>query len=258
MGRYLYILLESLASHLLSQYYKVFFKRIVVIYRNWEMNKLIGILFFLLTPLLGLSQAEDSLKQQNLFEVRIDKDFDQKYRRRLRQLRRTYPMALHAKEMIKEFEEELARIERKRSKKKYGKAAHRELKSEFSFNIKDLYVSEGDLLLRLIHRETGMTVSEIIKKYHGKTQHGVYAAMAKLWGHNLKEKYDPSGDDWLTELIIKDINDGHIPFDKSMNKLDKEGYKKGMKSYRATKRANRKNNRNVKKQLRKKKRTSEK
>lgn len=253
MGRYLYILLESLASHLLSQYYKVFFKRIVVIYRNREMNQLIGILFFLLIFPSAFSQADDSLKQQELLEVRIDKNFDQKYRRRLNQLRRTYPMALHAKKMIEEFEAELARIERRRTKKKYGKAAHRELKSEFSFNIKDLYVDEGDLLLRLIHRETGMTVSEIIKKYHGKTQHGVYATMAKLWGHSLKDRYDPSGDDWLTELIIKDINDGHIPFDKSMNKLDKEGYKKSMKSYRATKRANRKNSRRVKKQLRQEK-----
>ncbi len=211
------------------------------------MIRIIGSIAFALLCLGVRAQEVDTLKQQQLLEVRIDENFDANYRQRLRQLRRTYPMALHAKSMIEEYEKELAKIEKRRKKKKYGKTAHKDLKEEFTFNIKDLYVGEGELLLRLIHRETGMTVSEIIKKYRGNGQNAIYGTMAKLWGHDLKSQYDPKGDDWITELIIYDIEHGHIPFDKEMKHVDKQAFKTGMKEYRT-------NKKNYKKQKRKAKR----
>lgn len=218
----------------------------------FALNKIRVLLVILLCPIIILGQTTDTIaKTQELMEVRVDKNFDRKYRIRLKQLKKTYPMALKAKEMIMEYEKDLATIDKKRKKKKYGKAAHASLKQEFTFNIKDLYVSEGDLLLRLIHRETGMTVSEIIKKYRGKTQNTIYEGMAKLWGHNLDVKYDPQGEDWITELIIKDIQDGYIPFDSEMVRLSKTDYKKSMKEYRKSKRTNRKKARIKKRQKRK-------
>lgn len=200
----------------------------------------------LLTSLYVNSQEDDSLKTQQLLEVRIDENFNANYAKRLRQLRRTYPMALEAKRMVDQFEKELAEIEKNRKKKKYGKQAHKELKSEFTFNIKDLYVDEGDLLMKLIHRETGMTVSEIVKKYRGKTQNSLYIAMAKVWGHNIKDTYDATGEDWLTELIIVDIDAGHIPFDKNMDKMNKGAYKASMKVYRANRKKFKKQKRKAK------------
>lgn len=220
-----------------------------------KMSKTLLLLIILVIQTNVYAQQKDTIvKTQELMEMRVDKHFDSKYRHRLRQMRRTYPMALKAKEMIMEYEEDLAEIEKKRKKKKYGKAAHASLKEEFTFNIKDLYVSEGDLLLRLIHRETGMTVSEIIEKYRGKTQNNIYEGMAMLWGHDLDIEYDPDGEDWITELIIKDIQDGHIPFDKEMVKLSKVDYKESMKEYRQNKRANAKNRRKLKREKRRQKR----
>lgn len=220
-----------------------------------KMSKSIVLLFILVMQMNVFAQKKDTIiKTQELIEMRVDKNFDWKYKYRLRQLKRTYPMALKAKEMIMEYEKDLAEIDNKRKKKKYGKEAHADLKEEFTFNIKDLYVSEGDLLLRLIHRETGMTVSEIIEKYRGKTQNGLYEGMAMLWGHDLDVKYDPQGEDWITEIIIKDIQDGHIPFDKEMVKLSKIDYKEGMKEYRQNRRNNKKNQRRIDRENRRKKR----
>ena len=198
----------------------------------------------LLIPSVELfGQTEDTLKQQELTEVKIDRNFSSKYNRRLSQLRRTYPMALYAKKMIEQYEADLKAIEKRRKQKQYGKSAHKELKETFSFNIKDLYVDEGDLLLRLIHRETGMTVSEIIKKYRGPTQKGLYSSMAKLWGHNLSSTYDAEGEDWITEVVIQDILSGKVNFDLSLNKMHKTAYKESMKSYKANRKAYRKKNR---------------
>ncbi len=185
-------------------------------------------------------------KEQQITEMKVDRHFQWKYKHRLKQLRRTYPMALKAQELISQYEKDLADLNKKRKKKKYGKDAHNELKDEFTYNIRDLYESEGDLLMKLIHRETGMTVNEIIKKYRGGLQTGIYSGLAKLWGHNLDDTYDPDGEDWITEVVINDIESGKIAFDKKMAKLDKKEFKDGMKEYRNNRKESRKSNRKSK------------
>lgn len=174
------------------------------------------------------------IKNQQLPEMRADKDFGRKYRRQLRLLIRTYPMALKAKELIDEYDEDLSEIEKKRKKKKYGREAHRDLKEEFTYNILDLYASEGDLLMKLVYRETGMTVRQIIEKYKGNLSSDVYNMMGKAWGHDLDAKYDPkssTNDDWITEMVIQDILAGRIDFDLEMHKMSKEEYKVRMEDY---------------------------
>lgn len=171
-------------------------------------------------------------KELQIIEMRVDKNFNSKYKRQLHLLKRTYPMALKAKSLIDEYEADLADLDKKRQKKKYGKEAHADLKDEFVFNIRDLYNSEGDLLMKLVYRETGMTVNEIIKRYRGGLQNTLYTGIAKLWGQNLNATYDPTGDDWITEVVIQDIESGRIPFDKEMKKMDKSAYKESMSEYR--------------------------
>jgi len=171
-------------------------------------------------------------RQQQIIEMRVDKNFDSKYKRQLRLLKRTYPMALKAKSLIDEYEKDLAEMDKKRHKKKYGKEAHADLKDEFIFNIRDLYNTEGELLMKLVYRETGMTVNEIIKKYRGGFQNTFYTGIAKLWGQNLNSTYDPFGDDWITEVVIQDIESGRISFNKEMDKMDKAAYKESMSEYR--------------------------
>ncbi len=188
--------------------------------------------------LAGMAFSQNDLavaKEQQIPEMRVDKNFGAKYKRKLDLLIRTYPMALKAKELIDEYESELQGIEKKHKKKKYGKKAHAKLKDEFTFNIRDLYRSEGGLLMKLVYRETGMTVNEIIEKYRGNTRSGVYTGMAKIWGHDLKSTYDPKNpksDDWITEIVIQDIIAGRIEFDTEMRKMNKADYKKSMKEYR--------------------------
>lgn len=180
-----------------------------------------------------LSQETASVaKEQQIVEMHVDKDFNSKYKRQLKLLKRTYPMALKAKSLIDEYEADLVVISKKRKQKKYGRNAHEDLKDEFIYNIRDLYTSEGDLLMKLVYRETGMTVNEIIKKYRGGVQNSIYTGMAKLWGHDLNSTYDAHGEDWITEVVINDIETGKIFFDKEMKKLDKAGYKESMSEYR--------------------------
>lgn len=212
------------------------------------MNRLIISLFVLISSSWAMCQDDLAvIKEQQIKEMKVDRLFHKKYKTQLRKLRRTYPMALKAKELIDKYEADLADLEKKRKKKKYSKKAHKKLKEEFTYNIRDLYTGEGKLLMKLVHRETGMTVNEIIKNYRGEFQSSLYKGMAFLWGQDLNEKYDPQGEDWITEIVIEDINSGKITFDKSMLKMDRKAYKKSMKEYRNTKIQSRKNRRKTKK-----------
>lgn len=200
------------------------------------------------------AQAEDSIRlHQEIVEVKIMKNFERKYQQRLRLMKRVYPIALHAKKMVEEHEENLEGVTKKRKQKKLAKKTHKSLKDEFSYNIRDLYIHEGELLIRLVHRETGMTVAEIIETFEGKASRKWYNGLAKLGGQNLESRYDPDGEDYLTELIILEIEAGNISFPLEMKTVDKQEFKEGMKEYRENKKDIRKANRDAKKKKRKKK-----
>ena len=84
-----------------------------------------------------------------------------------------------------------------------------------------------------------MTVSEILKKYRGGFQESFQSSAAKLWGHDLKDQYDPNGIDYVTDLVIADIEAGRVEFDFDLSTMSKAGYKKGMKEYRTSRKESR-------------------
>ena len=194
------------------------------------------------------SQDQDSIAiEQEVEEVQILQNFARKYQYRLGLMRRVYPIALRAKTIIDEHQEKLEQITNKRKRKKLGKQTHKKLKEEFNYNIRDLYINEGALLIRLVDRETGLTVADIIELFEGKTRRRWYNGLAKLGGQNLENQYDPTGEDYLTELIIEEIEAGAISFSLEMKNVDKTVYKEGMKEYRDRRKYARKNQRNIKK-----------
>lgn len=196
---------------------------------------------FLLISFKGLNQATEPVVLYNeLPEMKADKDFRKKYNQALRRLRRVYPLALQAKALLLEFDGDLAEMEKKRQKKKYGKEASKTLKDQFTYDIKDLYIEEGILLMKLIHRETGLTVSEVISKYRGNLQANLYEGMGKIWDQDLDVKYDPVGEDWIYEVVINDIIHKRVAFNWDVKPIDKATYKQGMKDYRENKRKLRK------------------
>lgn len=154
-----------------------------------------------------------------------DPDFQNKYRRMVYKMRRMYPLAQHAKELFAQYEKDIAELEKKRQIKKYGKTAHDKLMSDFEFIIRDMYVSDGQLLTKLIHRETGMTIFDIVKKYRGGVQATWYQGIGKFFDQNIKTVYDPEKEDWLIEYIAKEIEAGKHKL-HPVELLTKEEFKK--------------------------------
>ncbi len=210
--------------------------------------KIIILTLTLYLPLLSLSQIENTtIKEQDIKEMKVERNYSSKYKRQLDLLEKTYPMALKAKELIDEYEKDLSDLNKKRLQRKYSKKMYKKLKSDFTYSIRDLYQSEGAILMKLVHRETGMTVNQILKKYRNQFQTSFYRGVASIFGQNLNATYDANGDDWITESVINDIESGKISFNKNMITIDKEDYKKSMAEYKDGRKKSRKSKRKKRK-----------
>jgi hypothetical protein len=84
----------------------------------------------------------------------------------------------------------------------YPKATEEAIMSEFKSQLQILTRSQGKLLLKLIHRETGNTTYEILKKYRGSASTMFYGVWAKMYDANIRVEYDPI-EDYQIEYIIK-------------------------------------------------------
>lgn len=197
--------------------------------------------FFILlcTTLVTLGQQTTVLEEdtsivrlQEYDEIQLPRNYKSAYRTALRRVRKVYPLALHAAYIVDSLDAEIEKLDKKRLQKKVSREAHKELKGDFKFLLKDMYVSEGIVLSKLIYRETGMTVEEIITKYRNGTQASFYTAMASLFDQELSSKYDPDGEDFILECVIRDIESGKVKFDNTFQKLEKEEFKSRKKEYR--------------------------
>ncbi|MGB1102755.1 MAG: DUF4294 domain-containing protein [Crocinitomicaceae bacterium] len=194
---------------------------------------LMGLLFFVLQmqAQVNIPHPEDSLKEYESVAVSVyTDDYLKKYNRYKRIIVKVYPYALFAADIIDEIDQNAESINKRRKKNKFYRQSYHELKEEFKYFILDLCTSEGKMLMKLIHRETGMTVYDISNKYRGRQKAEMFNLMAKIWDQDLHVKFEPEvGDDKIAETVIQDIQSGLITFDDKVVTVDKLTYKEKQK-----------------------------
>ena len=133
---------------------------------------------------------------------------DQKERRLYyilkRKVLKVYPYAIYTKETLEEIEKELDSISRKRKKKKHTKLVTKFLKEELGEELKNLTRTEGNILVKLIYRETKISTYKLLKQYRGSVNAYFWQTMARIYDNDLKQEYDPvnNREDMLIEHII--------------------------------------------------------
>ena len=133
-----------------------------------------------------------------------NKEERKKYYILKRRVLKVYPYALTAKEKLQAIQKGLDSIPKRRHKRRYTKDIAEWVKEEYSQQLKNLTMSEGKLLVKLIYRETETTSYQILKSYRGRFNAFFWQTMAKFWDNNLKTEYDPINirEDMLIEHII--------------------------------------------------------
>ena len=116
----------------------------------------------------------------------------------------SYPYARKATDLMQQIEHETELIAKKRGQKKYKKQLEKELNGRFKEDLVKLTMSEGQILVNLIERETGETMYDIIKGLKSPVTAFFYQRIGKRFGYNLKDGYDPTQNEDL-EIIIQGI-----------------------------------------------------
>lgn len=130
-------------------------------------------------------------------------------RRRYLILRRktikVYPYAKLAAERLQTMQERMDAIERKSLKKKYAKRVQKYIEEEFSEELKNLTRTEGQILVKLIHRQTGKTAFGLIKELRSGWRAFWFNSTASLFDISLKREFDPENEkeDYLIEDVLQ-------------------------------------------------------
>jgi len=129
-----------------------------------------------------------------------------KYMLLRRRVLKVYPYAQLASKRFTTLKERLEQMDKRRQKKRYAKRIEKYLEGEFSEELKKLTRKEGQILVKLIHRETGITPHTLVKTYRNGLRATVYQFTAKLFDIDLKTEFNPSEvqeDMWIEDILFR-------------------------------------------------------
>ncbi len=129
------------------------------------------------------------------------------YRRYLnlkRKVKKVYPYAKLAADTLTALNNNLTDIKKKRHRRKYVKQMQRYFEDKFTVEVKKMKRSEGRILIKLIHRQTGNTMFDLIKEYRSGVKAFFYQKTAQLFKLSLKDTFRPEEvyQDYLIEYIL--------------------------------------------------------
>jgi hypothetical protein len=122
-----------------------------------------------------------------------------------RKVMKVYPYAVIAGNKLDSLNLKLDSITKKRKRKKYIKHYQKFLEEKFEPELRELTRSEGQILSKLIYRETGMTVHELIKQYRSGWSAFWWNTTASWYDIDIKKPYNPmaNDEDRLIENILQ-------------------------------------------------------
>jgi hypothetical protein len=118
---------------------------------------------------------------------------------------KVYPYAKLAAERLEALQKRIETLKKKREKKKYAKVIQKYIEDEFSAELKKLTKTEGQILVKLIHRQTGKTTFDLIKELRSGWRAFWFNSTASLFDISLKKKFSPidEEEDYLIEDILQ-------------------------------------------------------
>lgn len=151
------------------------------------------------------------LKEVKIYAWRLlDSKEERKLTRLMKNVKIVYPYARLAGIKLLEYEDTLAMAPDDKARRKIMKKVEEQLDAEYGNELRDLTVTQGKILLKLIDRETGDTSYELVSELRGEFRAVFYQAFARIFGMNMKVGYDPEGEDRDIEYIVNLIESGQL------------------------------------------------
>lgn len=118
---------------------------------------------------------------------------------------KVYPYAKLAAERLVELNDSLEHIKKNSHKRRFTRKVQRFIEDEFSEELKKLTRTEGQILVKLIYRQTGITAFDLVKELRSGWRAFWYNTTAKLFNISIKEEFQPDAvhEDYLIEDILQ-------------------------------------------------------
>jgi hypothetical protein len=167
--------------------------------------------------LMGVVEGSDTIIHKNIDEVRVmprrqfkNKRQRRRYSRYILKVKKVYPVAVKARELLVKYEPEYYALEDQRERRKLMKKLEKELLAEHKEDLKKWSISDGRILLKLINRETDRSAYSLIKDFRGDIRAVFWQGIARIFSNNLKSGYDPDEEDKYLEEIVALIEAGYL------------------------------------------------
>lgn len=138
------------------------------------------------------------ITDQRVFKTPEDRA---RYNRLKYNVLKVLPYARFAENRYDKLQRDLAVTTRKKDQKRLIKECEKEIKTMFNREIKKMSISQGEILIKLIDRQTGNSSYELVRELRGGVSAFFYQSVAKIFGHNLKRTYDPDQEREIETII---------------------------------------------------------
>ena len=173
-----------------------------------------------------LIEAKDTivpLEEVVVYKHKLSPEAKKEFQLLQNRVYKVYPIAKIAADRMTILNRNMDKMKSNREKKKYFKIVENYMENEFTGQLKKLSRKQGQILVKLIHRQTGFTTFELIKDYKSGWKAFWSNNTAKLFDINLKTKYAPFevNEDFLIESILdRAFVRGRLVSQKPANPVD--------------------------------------
>jgi len=149
---------------------------------NWELQEIV------------ISNVKDTLSDEQKKQLLLLR----------RRVLKVYPFAKLGAERLTILNANMARLKTDKEKKKYSKIVQKYLEDEFEGQLKKLSRKEGQILVKLIYRQTGITTFDLIRENKSGFKAFFYQRVAKVFNIDIKAKYTPAtiAEDFMIEGFL--------------------------------------------------------
>jgi hypothetical protein len=125
-------------------------------------------------------------------------------------LKKVLPYSKIVAATVIQVEFKLASAKTEKERRRFIKTMEDSLWKRYEGDLRQMTITQGKLLFKLVDRETSNSTYYWIDSYRGSVSAFFWQGMARLFGTNLKSQYDPTGEDAIIEQIVSYIEKGYI------------------------------------------------
>jgi hypothetical protein len=158
-----------------------------------------------------------------VFKEKLDPEAKKQFLILQNRVYKTYPYAKLASERLTILNKGMAALHTSKEKKKYFKIVEDYLSNEFESKLKKLSRKQGQILVKLIHRQTGTTTYDLVKNLKSGWKAFWSNTAASMFDINLKTKYAPYdvNEDYLIEtILVRAFESGRLQNQKPASPVD--------------------------------------